>query len=240
MKKVIIAILVAAAFIVCGVSFAKMGNDFAALSFVDMETTTMEIKEEFRDIRIQADIGTIEIHSCDEAICSIECYQDKKGPFQIKVEEGALVIDSKTREDLTWYERASTFASMPRAVILLPKKEYGALVARIETGDLSTEGPLSFASMDLTLDTGNVHLEDTLVSDMMQVKLDTGNFSFEDCDAGSVMAELDTGNIEGNFLSGKTIEAKSDTGNVHVPKDSKGGACKLKTDTGNIRISIAE
>ncbi|MCR5282081.1 MAG: DUF4097 domain-containing protein [Lachnospiraceae bacterium] len=245
MKKAIIAIVTAAALIVCGtslcgISYAKMGNDLSKLGFVEMEKDEVKIEQEFQEVTIRSDIAAVTIQSTDQTYCSVECYQDKKAPFDVRVENGALVIDSKTREDLTWYERASVFASTPKVIISLPKKDYGTLLAKMDTGNLKIEGPLTFESMDLTMDTGDVHLSRTITSKELHVKMDTGNFTFEDCDAGSVSAELDTGNIEGSFLSPKAIEAKSDTGSVHVPKQTEGGACRLKTDTGNIRITIAE
>ena len=245
MKKIVTAIVVAAALIacgasLCGISYAKMGNDLSSLSFVEMEKSEMQIEKEFQTILIRTDIAAVVIQSADQQCCSIECYQDKKAPFDIRVENKALVIDSKTRKDLVWYERASIFAGMPKVVISLPEKEYGILSAQMDTGNLTIEGPLFFEGMDVTLDTGDLHLFKTTTAKELHVKMDTGNFTFEDCDAGSVSAELDTGNIEGSFVTPKAIEAKSDTGSVYVPKQTEGGACRLKTDTGNIRITIAE
>ena len=47
-----------------------------------------------------------------------------------------------------------------------------------------------------------------------------------------------TGDVSGNLLSDKVFITETDTGRIDVPKTTTGGKCEIKTDTGDIRISI--
>ena len=284
MKKAIISIIMAviliiAGGIICMFAFLRMGKSLAPMSFAEMETAEVQVTEEFHDISATVDTGNISIGVSEDGACKVVCYQDKKAPFEVSVEKGALCIDEKKRTDLPWYEQLSILADMPSAVVFLPADTYGSLLAQTDTGKISIGGELSFESISLSSETGDlniektvcggdiiaetdtgniyiteasctdlkitgettyVHLDRVLASKSIDVVSDTGNISFDDSDAPFISAQTDTGNIEGTLLSGKRFEAGADTGRVDVPKDDGDDVCKLKTDTGNIRIRVSE
>ena len=86
--------------------------------------------------------------------------------------------------------------------------------------------------------TGDTKLKNVVCSGNMKIKISTGHARFDRCDAATLDIETDTGDISGSLLSPKTFEAESNTGDIILPPGSVGGSCKIKTDTGDVEISI--
>ena len=79
-----------------------------------------------------------------------------------------------------------------------------------------------------------------LLADEIKIERSTGDVEFALCDAPSIDIMTDTGDVEGSLLTGKIFDAKSDTGRVRVPdSDPAGGWCKVRCDTGSIKITVA-
>jgi len=85
--------------------------------------------------------------------------------------------------------------------------------------------------------TGPVRLTNAVANNKMDIKTSTGDVIFKDSDAASLKIETDTGDVEGNFLSPKIVYFDSDTGHGHYPKETSGGICDIKTDTGNANLT---
>ena len=83
-------------------------------------------------------------------------------------------------------------------------------------------------------------MKNVVASEGFIIERGTGDVSFDSCDAAEIFVETSTGDVKGNLLSDKVFIAKSDTGKVNVPKTVLGGRCEIKTDTGNITLSIVE
>ena len=92
---------------------------------------------------------------------------------------------------------------------------------------------------DLTIrgSTGAVRLTSVIVDNKIDVKTSTGDIIFKDSDAASLKLETDTGAVRGNFLSPKIVYFDSDTGHGHFPKETSGGVCEIKTDTGDADLT---
>ena len=92
---------------------------------------------------------------------------------------------------------------------------------------------------DLTVrgSTGAVRLTNAIVNNKMDIKTTTGDVIFKDSDAASLKIETDTGDVRGNFLSPKIVYFDSDTGHGKYPKETSGGMCDIKTDTGNADLT---
>lgn len=115
------------------------------------------------------------------------------------------------------------------------------------TGDITTKSSTggvklidtSFVNLKTTASTGNVKLTNSVGSKHIQIKTSTGNVRFEDADAETLNIETDTGSVKGTLLTSKIFDIDTDTGSKKYPKGSTtGGLCEIKTDTGDIDISI--
>ena len=121
--------------------------------------------------------------------------------------------------------------------ILVSNISAGSLDVKVSTGDanISSVRCKSFASDGST---GDIELEDVIAEERLTIKRNTGDISFDGCDAGELFIQTSTGNVEGSLLSEKIFIVDTDTGSKKVPSSTVGGKCEIKTDTGNIKISI--
>lgn len=115
----------------------------------------------------------------------------------------------------------------------------GHLSVSTETGNI-TLSDLSAGSLDLSSDTGDMQIVNTAVFKEIKIESDTGDVAFDKSDAESLYVETDTGDVTGTLLTGKLFRAESDTGRVKIPWDTRGGDCIVISDTGDIKLSVAE
>ncbi len=87
--------------------------------------------------------------------------------------------------------------------------------------------------------TGDISLQNVLAAENLSIERSTGHVTFDRCDAGELFVQTDTGDVKGSLLTDKVFLTHTDTGRVDVPKTTTGGKCEVRTDTGNIKISIA-
>ena len=78
------------------------------------------------------------------------------------------------------------------------------------------------------------------MAEKFSVTRTTGYVKLDGCDASEIVIKTDTGDVTGTLLTEKVFIAHTDTGRVKVPNTTSGGRCEITTDTGNIKITIAE
>lgn len=108
----------------------------------------------------------------------------------------------------------------------------GVSTGEVELDDVSC---VNFASNGST---GEISLENVIASSVMQIKRSTGDVELENSDAEKIDIVTDTGNVEGSLRTSKIFFTESDTGKIRVPHTTEGGVCEIKTDTGDIKITI--
>lgn len=88
--------------------------------------------------------------------------------------------------------------------------------------------------------TGDIELNDVVMTEDIKINVSTGDVEFSDMDASGIIdIETSTGDVKGSLLSGKTFDVRSDTGRIDIPEQSVGAQlCKVRTDTGNIKITV--
>lgn len=106
---------------------------------------------------------------------------------------------------------------------------------RTNTGEVDAEN-VNVLMFTCQTETGDVELEQVLTDDYLQIRTDTGDVGIESSDADMVNIETNTGDVHGHFLTPKRISAFSETGDVNVPITLEGGECRIKSNTGDIRI----
>lgn len=86
--------------------------------------------------------------------------------------------------------------------------------------------------------TGDISLKNVLASEKLSLARSTGYVNFSGCDAGEVYIKTTTGNVTGSLLTEKIFVTATDTGNVEVPETTTGGRCEIRTNTGDIKITV--
>lgn len=115
--------------------------------------------------------------------------------------------------------------------------EAGSISSEGSTGDILLKYVTVEGQVKVERSTGDVTLT-SVVAGSFDILTDTGDVKLNLSDAEEINIETDTGRVEGSLLTPKTFWAESDTGRVRVPQSSGDGVCKIKTDTGNISITI--
>lgn len=135
----------------------------------------------------------------------------------------------------------------------------GSLYLGVSTGRISVENVVCQGNVDVRVstgktvftdvtckelaskgDTGDIRLERVIMEGLCSIQRGTGNVHFAESDALSIMVETETGNVTGSLLNSKVFLVETDTGRVNVPKSDGDGRCYVKTDTGDITITVTE
>lgn len=111
------------------------------------------------------------------------------------------------------------------------------LVLNVSTGDVRAEN-VRCDTLRSEGSTGELFLSNTVASGMITLERSTGDISFNGCDAAQIEIITSTGDVEGTLLTAKSFDADSNAGDVDVPKNTVGGKCTVRTDTGDIKIRI--
>lgn len=122
--------------------------------------------------------------------------------------------------------------------VTLQNNTVGALDLTLSTGDVTLSQVVCKETATVQTSTGNVHLQNTVVTKTLSVCTDTGNVTFDGADAAAIKVETDTGNVTGSLLTEKVFLTHTDTGKVKVPPTVTGGTCDIRTNTGNIILTI--
>jgi len=112
-----------------------------------------------------------------------------------------------------------------------------SLALSTDTGDVTVQNA-SVGRLEVETDTGDVHLTDVLCR-QFEAESSTGDIRLKRFDADSIRIETSTGDVTGTLLSEKIFVTETDTGRVQVPNGSSGGRCEIRTDTGDIELTIA-
>ena len=250
---VIAIVLIVIGAVLGGVSFAALDYDYKALNTADYETTEFEVKEDFKNISLNADTENIFFETSDNSTCKIVCYSDRKDRYQVGVSEDTLMLT----KDHTVKIHLGLVTESPKITVYLPKDTYETLFVDADTGNVTLPGTFSFDTVTVKLDTGKINMDSSVSGDIslttdtgkiylrnvdtdgkLTIRTQTGDVTLEGCDASEVSIKTDTGDVTGSFLTGKTITADSDTGKVNIPQSSTGGTCDITTDTGNINVYV--
>ena len=108
---------------------------------------------------------------------------------------------------------------------------------KTSTGNIVLKNIVAENEVKAEASTGRVTLT-SCVSDSLEIETSTGDVILNASDAGSIDITTDTGKVEGSLLSPKIFDTETDTGKVRVPQSAEGGICKIRTNTGNIIITV--
>lgn len=223
-----------------GLEHKKKWYEYIAFSFSSSKITVYLPQNEYQYLFVKSDTGSIEIPE-NFRFESVEIsshtgkakfYADAENSVKITTTTGAITVEktyansmeisvttgSVTIKDVTCSENLTISVSTGKAKL-----------TNVICNELHSGG-----------DTGDITLTNVLAAELIHIRRDTGDVKFEHCDAGRLNVQTDTGDITGSLRTAKIFSADSDTGSVGVPKSTTGGLCEIKTDTGDIKITIEE
>lgn len=183
-------------------------------------TSDVDISEEFSFEGIDISLST----------GNVECYASAKGLLRIKAGTGDIHLEgaSAGKVDLSVSTGRVSVASLECE---------GDVSLKVSTGKANLAG-VDCKSFFSTGDTGDLAMKGVVAEELFRIERSTGDVSFDGCDASEIYVTTDTGNVLGSLLSDKVFIVDTDTGRVNVPKSITGGRCEIKTDTGDVKITV--
>lgn len=115
----------------------------------------------------------------------------------------------------------------------------GDISVEVTTGKANLTN-VTCASLVSEGDTGDITLKNVIASAKFSIERDTGDVRFEGADAAEIAVKTDTGDVKGSLLTEKVFIVNTDTGRKEYPNTTSGGRCQITTDTGNVKITLAQ
>ena len=207
-------------------------ENFSTAKYV---TNARDVEEAFVNLSVKGDMEDVILVTSEDEKCHLTFREEEKARHQVKVENDTLIIT--VADDRPWYEKIGFWVENPTVTIALPKAEYGAIKIESNTGDTRITD-VKCQNLYLKANTGDMELTDVIAGEEIKIDLNTGDVSFKECDGKSIYVETVTGDVTGSFLSGKRFEVETNTGDAEVPDSSEGGTCRVKTNTGDVKLEI--
>lgn len=161
---------------------------------------------------------------------AVECGASAFGTLDIETSTGRIRLSGVSARDMKL--KVSTGRIEVESV-----KVGAGLAIGVSTGKaLLTD--VTCADFVTTGNTGSLTLADVVATGAMTIERTTGDITFERCDADELTVSTDTGDVTGSLRSAKVFMVKTGTGKVDVPETTTGGACRITTSTGNVRITV--
>ena len=196
-------------------------------------------KQSFESLNISTSTGNINVpqdfsfRSIDIEVSTadVDCSASSTGSLKIKNTTGNVFVNG------IFY--ASVDLSVSTGDIkLLDATCVGDVTLKVGTGN-ATVSNVTCTNFTLDGSTSDVKLSTVLSSGKMNVKTGTGSITLLGCNASEFDFKATTGDITGSLRSSKVFDAHATTGDVSVPPNVEGaGLCKIRTSTGNIKITI--
>lgn len=101
-------------------------------------------------------------------------------------------------------------------------------LTKIQCRDLSTKST-----------SGDSRFNGLTASGRIETESVSGEVALDACDAATLKIETTSGDVSGTLLSGKAFDARTTSGEIRVPDLKEGGACEVKTVSGDIRFEAA-
>lgn len=86
------------------------------------------------------------------------------------------------------------------------------------------------------LSTGKTEFENVVVNNDLNIKSTTGDIELKFSDALNLYITTSTGDVYATLRTNKIFNVQSNTGNLKYPETYTGGICKIRTDTGDVKI----
>ena len=108
---------------------------------------------------------------------------------------------------------------------------------KTSTGDFNLEN-VTCKSYESSSSTGDLNFNNVKVTNTINVKNDTGHVKMIASDAEELDIKTSTGYVNLELLTSKIVYAESSTGRKNFPTSTTGGLCKIKTSTGDIKVTF--
>ena len=192
---------------------------YGALS-ISASTGDISIPEEFSFESIDVNISTGDIY----------CSASASGRIYGKTSTGDIRMENSSAQSI---ELSTTTGMMLLTNVYCTEE----LSLNITTGDTKITNT-SCTYFSSTGDTGDLHMQSLHAIHSTDIERSTGDVIFDLLSCPNVVITTDTGDVEGRLVSNAIFDVESNTGHIDIPPSRLYGKCKIRTDTGDIKITI--
>lgn len=217
----------------------KKWYDYIGIHFITPKITVYLPQSQYQALTIREDTGDITLPegftfgSLDIAVSTgdIFCGASVLEQAKIKTSTGKIHLENMSAGTLDLQVSTGDVSVADVACS-------GDMALRVSTGKAVLTN-LTCVNFTTTGNTGDLIMKNVTAAGRFSIARTTGDIRFDRCDATEITVTTDTGDVTGTLLSDKIFFATTDTGHVNVPKSTTGGKCEITTDTGNIKIQLA-
>lgn len=216
----------------------KWYDYISIFSFTKIKTTVYLPKNTYQNLTVKTDTGDIKMPS-GYAFNAASLFVDTGDVSWQSDVSGAFLIDSDTGDINVSNATLSSLKleSDTGDVKIENVTANGLLNLETSTGDIRMTN-VKCENLKLEADTGDATLTDTVAKAHAKIETDTGDVKFLRADAQTLNVKTDTGDVKGSLRTDKIFDVKSNTGKENVVQTGKGGMCRIRCSTGDIRITI--
>ena len=196
----------------------------------------------FGTVRVEANSGDIEFRAGTLSEGGVALFADT-GDIVVSGVQGVPLTVATSTGDITVLGCASDTALSLKSntgeiTLADVSVKEGLLSIETDSGEIEMRN-VHAQDLKLETDTGDVDMTSVLISGELRMETDTGEIDIKHSDAGSIYLESGTGDVEMELLTGKMFTVETDTGDRRYPaSDRDGGICRVKTDTGDVEITV--
>ena len=199
---------------------ARKWYDYINVSFESASITVYLPQSAYGALRVKTDTGRVEIPETFSL-----------GTLEISTDTGDIVCDAPVAGDVKLQSDTGD--------VRFGGADAGAFSVQTSTGSVHVEGTKVSAGLAAKTSTGEIALDGVIAAGAMEITSSTGEVELSFCDASRLQIKTSTGEVEATLLSEKQVDADSSTGDVDVPRNGHGGACVIRTSTGDITVRFA-
>lgn len=87
---------------------------------------------------------------------------------------------------------------------------------------------------------GDVRLTNVLTEDSLRLETNSGNIKLQHSDGAAITIRSGSGDVSGSLRTPKQFVTQTGSGSCSVPESGTGGACEIRTNSGDIRLKVEE
>lgn len=191
------------------------------------------IEESYNNIKIKVKDVDINIYLSKNDENKMIYSENKKVSFQIKIEEGHLMINQD--DNRKFYDKLWNFTNF-ELDLYLSQKLIDSLVIESGTGDIEVRGDFLFNNVDIDNSTGDIEFKSN-VAENLDIKASTGDVEIENSDVGGgINAATKTGDIELVNVNCNKLDIKVSTGDVDLKNAIVVTDFNMNGSTGNVEF----
>ncbi len=245
-KAVLITILIAIGMILAGgamvfVSMAATGFNIKNLAQTEeYEEKKFDITEDFTNINLDMDSKGLEILKSSDENTHLIVYEKEHEHFEVNVNDDTLEVVFKEDENVSWIDSLVILdIQTENNKLYLPKDTYDNVVAKVESGSLTSEIAITFGDTDITLGSGELNLANTTLQDL-DITVGSGNIIMNTINAKDVNAKSNSGRIEIATITSKSLTADAGSGSIKIMGADVEESIKAKSSSGSVHCDDAK